>query len=288
MKKFFALVASLVAALGMAQSNPSGCPAEVRFGILPSEESTVQARYEPLFQYLQQQTGSRFRFTIGADYAAIIVAMANNRLELAWFGPESYVQATKQTRVVPLVIADNVNTGLGYLSSLFVRADSPYRTLDDLKGKTLAFVDPNSTSGYLIPLVYFLREAKVRPEQHFSQVVFAGNHNSALLTLVNRRVDAATIASGTITNAIKNGSLKEGELRAIWTSKQIPNSPITANANLASSCRAAIQRAFLNLRDPKVLEGFQARRFVIVSDNYYAPVREAGRVRDELQRAANR
>ncbi|WP_299430413.1 phosphate/phosphite/phosphonate ABC transporter substrate-binding protein [uncultured Meiothermus sp.] len=287
MKKLLALAILLIFTSGLAQNNPSGCPAEIRFGILPTEEAAAQARFGSLFQYLERQTGSRFRVTIGADYAAIIIAMANNRLELAWFGPEAYVQAARQTRVVPLVIADNVVSGLSYFSSIYVRADSAFRTLDDLRGRTLAFVDPNSTSGYLIPMVFFVREARVRPEAHFSQVVFAGTHNAGLLSLLNRRVDAAALSSTTVNRAIRQGSLREGELRAIWTSKEIPNSPITASASLSPTCRAAVQRAFLSLRDPGVLTALDARRFVIVADSYYAPVREAGRVREELRRAQN-
>jgi phosphonate transport system substrate-binding protein len=283
MKRLLSLV-TLLFGLALAQPQPGVCPAEIRFGILPTDEAAVRARFDPLFEYLQQQTGSRFRVTVGADFAAIIVAMAHDRLDLAWFGPESYIQATRQTRVVPLVSADLVRTGRAYHSLILVRADSPFRTLEDLRGRNFAFVDPNSTSGYLIPLVHFLREARIRPEDHFRNVVFAGSHNAAILSVLNGRVDAAATADTLLSRAIEAGQVRREDFRAIWTSPPIPNSPITASARLSVPCRALITRAFLNLRDPRVLEGFGARRFVVVADSDFDKVREAGRVRDELAR----
>ena len=280
MKKVLALIA-LSCTCALAQTK-SGCPAELRFGLLPSDESTVNARYEPLFKYIESKTGSKVNHTIGADYAAVIVAMTAGKLDMALFGPESFVQAAKQTSVTPLVMIDNVNTGTGYYSSLWVRSDSPYKTLADLKGKSLAFVDPNSTSGYLMPMVYLLRDAKIKPDTYFSQVLFAGNHSSSLLSLMNKKVDVAAISGTTVTNAIKAGQLKNGELQAIWTSKKIPNSPIAISGRVPGQCRAALQKAFLSLKDPKILAGFSAKRFVLATNADYAPVREADRVKTQL------
>jgi phosphonate transport system substrate-binding protein len=284
MKRLLSLVV-LLFGLALAQPSPGVCPAEVRFGILPGDEAEIRATFDPLIEYLQQQTGSRFRVTVGADYAAIIVAMAHDRLDLTWFGPESYVQATRQTRVVPLVMPEMVRTGRGYHSLILVRADSPFRTLEDLRGRNFAFVDPNSTSGYLIPLVHFLREARIRPEDHFRNVVFAGTHPAAILSVLNGRVDAAATADVVLNRFIAAGQARREDFRVIWTSPPIPNGPVTASARLGAPCRALIQRALLSLRDPRVLEGFfGARRFVMVTDAEYAMVREAGRLRDELAR----
>lgn len=280
----------LVAASGLmlgatsAQTPNSDCPKEIRFGILPTDESTANTRYKPLFEYLEQRIGAKFNYNIGADYAALIIAMVNKRLEVGWLGPESYVQATKQGKMYPLVMPDNKTTGLGYYSSLYVRDDSSYRSVQDLKGKTLAFVDPNSTSGYLFPMVYFLRDLKIKPEDFFGQVIFAGNHNASLLSLLNGKVDVAAIASGTVNNAIINKTIKDGELRTVWQSRLIPNSPITASEALPPGCRALVQKAFLDLRDPKVLDQFTAKRFVTVNDGTYDVVRQADRVKEELKK----
>jgi phosphonate transport system substrate-binding protein len=281
----FAITASLLAlASSQAQTPISDCPKEMRFGILPTDESTAKTRYTPLFDYLEKRLNSKLQYTIGADYAAIIIAMATKRLEVAWLGPESYIQATKQAKVYPLVMPDNKTTGLGYYSSLFVRNDSSYRSIQDLKGKTLAFVDPNSTSGYLFPMVHFLKDLKINPTDYFGQVIFAGNHNASMLSLVNSKVDVAAIASGTVNNAIIAKTIKEGELRAVWQSKLIPNSPITASEIVPASCRALIQKAFLDLRDTKVLDQLSAKRFVTVNDGTYNVVREADRVKEELRK----
>jgi phosphonate transport system substrate-binding protein len=279
-----ATTAMLALATGQAQTPSGVCPAEIRFGILPTEESTAKTRYAQLFEYLEKKTGAKFQYTIGADYAAIIIAMASKRLEAAWFGPESYIQATKQSKVYPLVMPENTTTGLGYYSSLYVKASSSFQNVQDLKGKTLAFVDPNSTSGYLFPMVHFLKDLKLNPNDYFGQVIFAGNHNASMLSLVNGKVDVAAIASGTVNNAIKANSIKEDELRVIWQSKLIPNSPISASDTLSSPCRALLQLAFLDLRDPKILEALTAKRFVTVNDATYNSVREADRIKEQLRK----
>lgn len=281
-----AITASLLAIASSQAQTPaaSGCPAQMRFGILPTDESTAKTRYTPLFDYLEKKIGSKLQYTIGADYAAIIIAMASKRLEVAWLGPESYIQATKQAKMYPLVMPDNITTGLGYYSSLYVRSDSSFKTIADLKGKTLAFVDPNSTSGYLFPMVYFLKDLKLNPSDYFGQVIFAGNHNASMLSLVTGKVDVAAIASGTVNNAINAKTIKDGELRAVWQSKLIPNSPITATDMISSECRSRIQKAFLDMRDPEILKQLTAKRFVTVNDGTYDVVREADRVKEQLRK----
>ena len=288
MKLIFAALAItaglLTIASSQAQTPASSCPAQMRFGILPTDESTAKTRYTPLFDYLEKKIGSKLQYTIGADYAAIIIAMASKRLEVAWLGPESYIQATKQAKMYPLVMPENITTGLGYYSSLWVRNDSSYKTIADLKGKTLAFVDPNSTSGYLFPMVHFLKDLKLNPSDYFGQVIFAGNHNASMLSLVTGKVDVAAIASGTVNNAILAKTIKDGELRAVWQSKLIPNSPITATDMISSECRAKIQKAFLDMRDPEILKQLSAKRFVTVNDGTYDVVREADRVKEQLRK----
>lgn len=288
MKLIFAALATTAGLLTMASSQAqtpaSSCPAQMRFGILPTDESTAKTRYTPLFDYLEKKIGSKLQYTIGADYAAIIIAMASKRLEVAWLGPESYIQATKQAKMYPLVMPENITTGLGYYSSLWVRNDSSYKTIADLKGKTLAFVDPNSTSGYLFPMVHFLKDLKLNPSDYFGQVIFAGNHNASMLSLVTGKVDVAAIASGTVNNAILAKTIKDGELRAVWQSKLIPNSPITATDMISSECRAKIQKAFLDMRDPEILKQLSAKRFVTVNDGTYDVVREADRVKEQLRK----
>jgi phosphonate transport system substrate-binding protein len=280
-----AATASLLAiASSQAQTPASGCPAQMRFGILPTDESTAKTRYTPLFSYLEKKIGSKLQYTIGADYAAIIIAMASKRLEVAWLGPESYIQATKQAKMYPLVMSDNITTGLGYYSSLYVRNDSSFKTIEDLKGKTLAFVDPNSTSGYLFPMVYFLKDLKLNPSDYFGQVIFAGNHNASMLSLITGKVDVAAIASGTVTNAINAKTIKDGELRTVWQSKLIPNSPITATDMISLECRSSIQKAFLDMRDPEILKQLTSKRFVTVNDGTYDSVRAADRVKEQLRK----
>lgn len=281
MKKIATLTLLTLSLTAFAQDR-TGWPKEIRVGILPTDQTTMDTRYGPLFDHLGKTLGVKVKPYIGADYAAIIIAMANDRLELAYYGPESYVQATKQGKVEALVASNHVKTGLGYYSALWVKASSPIKTIQDAKGKTLAFVDPNSTSGYLFPMVYLMKDQKIKPETFFSQVIFAGNHNASLLSLVNGKVDVAAVHTGAVDDAIEKKQIASGEVRQIWKSKLIPPSPIAVNGDLPESFKKAVQKAFVDLKDKNVLAGFDSKGFVAIEDSLYDPIRELEEVKQSL------
>lgn len=281
MKKFFALSLIALSLTAHAQDR-TGWPKEIRFGILPTDQTTMDTRYEPLFAYMEKTLGVKVKPYVGADYAAIIIAMSNDKLELAYYGPESYVQATKQGKVEAILASNHVKTGLGYYSALWVKSSSPIKTLADAKGKTLAFVDPNSTSGYLFPLVYMMRDLKIKPDTYFSQVIFAGNHNASLLSLVNGKVDVAAVHTGAVDDATEKKQINPQEIRQIWKSRLIPPSPIAVNGELPESFKKAVQKAFVDLKDKKILAGFDSKGFVAIEDSLYDPIRELEEAKQTL------
>jgi phosphonate transport system substrate-binding protein len=157
---------------GLAQADRAGWPTEVVYATVPTEASKdATQRYTPLIAHLEKTLGVKIKFQNGADYSAVIIAQRAKQVDIADYGANSYLDAVDQgANVEALVVADNVKGGSTYKSVILVKKDSPIKTVVEAKGKTFSFVDPESTSGYLIPLVYFLKDLKVKPEEHFSKL----------------------------------------------------------------------------------------------------------------------
>jgi phosphonate transport system substrate-binding protein len=278
----FSLIALVMVVLGaapdFAAAQRSGWPAEVQFVLLPNDQSRVD-RYQLLGAYLQGRVGAPFRIFAGVDYAAAIVALKTGRAHAGVLGPESYVIAIKEeAKIEPIVRFRDKVTGVGYHSLIIVRGDSPYRTLADLRGKNFAFVDPNSTSGYLIPRYHFAQQT-IDPQTHFGRVIFAGDHGSAVLAVANGRVDAAAVADGLLARAEAGGQIRAGQVRVIWRSPLIPASPVVARTDLPVEFRQSLRQALLELRTyPRVMSAIDFSPtfdgFAAVTDADYEFVRQ--------------
>jgi len=282
MKKLLMLFVLAVAALTSAQEDREGWPEVLRYGVLPTEEESLETQRGPFFRHLERELGIPVEYYIGNDYGAIIVAMSTGRIEAAHFGPEAYVLATENADVEAVALADSIENGTGYYSGLWTHQGSGIESLEDARGKTLAFVDPASTSGYLVPMVYLLRDLGIRPEEYFSNIVFAGNHSSSLLSLANAHVDVAAISFTTVERALKEGQIAEGELVNLWKSEKIPGSPIAVRGDLPESFKRAFQQAVLSFDDPEGLANLGIRGYVATDDRNYDVIRALNEVKNEL------
>lgn len=208
---------------------------ELRFGITSAEnESDALPRWDSFAQYVQRKLGVRVTVHRGSDYAAVVEALHSRRIEFARMGPAAYARAVQLMgeNIVPIARDMDLDGAVGYRSVVVVRADSPARTIDDLKGRSLAFADPNSASGFQAP-TFFLTEQGKAPASFFGRTGFAGNHETALLAVVNRQFDAAATwwnneARSNITRMEEKKMIETGAVRVVWTSPLIPNSPWVA------------------------------------------------------------
>src|SRR2546428_5954740 len=140
-----------------------------------------------LVSYLQKETGAKVQMTIPTNYAAVVEAIANDQVDIAYFGGFTYVQASKRAGVIPLVQRDQDQN----FHSLFIaHPDSGINSLSDLKGHTFAFGDVNSTSGHLMP-DYFMREAKVEREV-IAKAIYTGGHDATALSVAHKKADSGT------------------------------------------------------------------------------------------------
>ena len=151
LRSAFALLCALAVASPAVAADWHAKVKEVRIGILSGEnEKDRMARYDRFKVYMERALGAPVKIFTASDYAGVIQAMAAKQIEFAFLGSSAYAQAWKETdgKVEPLLTSLQPDGSTGYYSVVVVRCDSPYKKLEDLKGKTLAFADPNSTSGF--------------------------------------------------------------------------------------------------------------------------------------------
>jgi phosphonate transport system substrate-binding protein len=226
----------------------------VRFGILSGEnEGDRIARYTPFEQYLEKTLGVDVEIFTAGNYDGVIQALAANQIEFAFFGSSAYAAAytASEGNVVPLLTSIQEDDSTGYFSVIAVRCDSGYKSVDDLKGKTLAFADPDSTSGYAVPL-YNLVQQGYEPSTFFGAIPFSGSHEAGVAGVVNGQFDAAATyinneKNGIPQRMVTKGMINAGEVCWIWTSPEITSGPFTARKNLPQGLMDEMKAAVMNV-----------------------------------------
>jgi phosphonate transport system substrate-binding protein len=242
---------------------------KITMGIITSEnEADRVKRWAPIRQYLSKGLGVPVEERLAIDYAGVIEAMRAKKIELAYFGPASFSQAWIVTdgQVEPLVSRLNKDGSFGYHSVVVVKANSPYKTIEDLRGKKLAFADPNSTSGHQAPR-YFLTEAGFDPDKFFGQTAFSGSHENSVIALLNGTFDAAATwwhseQDNNFARMEEKKMIPPGQVRMIWKSPNLPDSPWSMPLWLPAEMRSDVRELVMRMpQDGK--EAFQ----LLVSNN---------------------
>lgn len=244
---------TMIASVGVA--NASDWKAkypELTFAMVPGENAgDTNARWTPMMDYLSKTLGVKVSLRIVNDYAAVIEGQKAGNIHVALYGPASYARAYKiGADISPFALEVSKSAGKGYYSVLYVKKDSPYKKIEDLKGKPVAFVDPNSTSGNNVPR-FEMNKLGLDPDKFFSKVVYSGTHENSVLALQQGTVDAAFNAwdsetSSTLTKMETKGMAKYSDYRIIFKSAQIINSPLAYLNSLPDDMKSAIRDAFLN------------------------------------------
>lgn len=262
-RRLLAGSAALLAAptLARAQSMPAAGKRDwaaqvptLRIGLLGGEnESDRLGRFDAYRKLLEETFAVPVRLFPAADYAGVMQAFSARQIELSSMGPSGYAGVWMDTNgnVEPLVVAVEADGSISYRSVLVVRADSGITDLPGMKGRTLAWADPNSTSGYLIPNSEFKQAGiDTAPGKYFSRTGFGGGHEQAVVALLQKQYDGAvTWASGigdpnegysrgNLREMVKKGLLKASDIRIIWMSRPILNGPLTARKDTPNAFRA--------------------------------------------------
>ncbi|MGC9457989.1 MAG: phosphonate ABC transporter substrate-binding protein [Halothiobacillaceae bacterium] len=268
---------TLLAALtGLSLAAPVA-QAEITMGLIPAESAEEMVRkFEPMRAYLEQQLGESVKVYTATDYTGVIEAMRRKRIDVAWFGPLSYVVAQREAGAEPF--AAGVRKGSdshSYVGILTTRCDSGIENLEDLEGKTMAFVSPSSTSGGLVPTYMVVSQTGQQPEEYFSRLTYAGSHDAGQLALKNGSVDAAATNDITYERMVKKGQISRDEICIIRESDPIPGSPLTYRGDLSEDKKAKIREAILNAHKDIEVSGYGAlSHYEAVTPADYQPVRD--------------
>jgi len=187
---------------------------------------------------------------VAIDYSAVIEALKSNQLEIAFLGPASYVLAKDKVGCPIDAVARGVMAQTGkssYQMYLITQPKSNIYDIQDLKGRTFAFVDPASTSGNFMPRYVFSRN-HIDPEKDFKSIYYSGTHQASLIAVKEGKVDAGCIASEVYDLAIERGQMKESDVRVFYRSQPIPGSPFVVRTNLPQELQDKLKKGFLELK----------------------------------------
>ncbi|KTE02587.1 phosphonate ABC transporter substrate-binding protein [Sphingopyxis sp. H038] len=270
------MIAGLLAALCVAgtawlalsprSASPRSAQPPLRVLLIPADggtESGTLADYRPIFDAVARSTALRFDLKVAQSYGGVIEAMCNNAADIAFVGSVTYLQAQKRDCAELLAVA--VKSGRSvYYSGLFVRADSPVRSIADLRGRRVAFGDVNSTSAFIFPVAMFL-DAGIDPVRDLSAVRMTGTHANSLAALINGEVDAAALSFDSYDKAVRANVPGARDLRVIARSEPIPYPPLIANMRLAPALRARLRDAFETIDrtpgiTPEMIRGYGGAR----------------------------
>lgn len=230
------------------------------------DDPAVAQRWTAYEQQIQKATGLPVKLYESSDYNGTIQAVSSNQVDVATLAGGGYANVDAQVGglVAPILTARDAEGSIGYYSAIIVKKTSPYHTLADLKGRSLGYVDFNSTSGYLFPRAA-MREQGVDPDTFFGKTSFAGGHTQSVMALENGQFDAAVImmSGGTPTTGFttgafwtlaRKGMIKADDYRIIWTAGPIPNGVMVVRTDRPQAFIDTVRGAIATIAydDPKM------------------------------------
>jgi phosphonate transport system substrate-binding protein len=234
--------------------------------LIPADGGTedgTKRDFVPLFDAITRSRGLHFEVHVGESYSAVVEAMTNGQVDLGFFGVVSYLQAKKRAGAELLAVSVENGSSV-YYSGIFVPSDSPSKTLADLKGKSLAVGDPNSTSSFAYPMAMLL-EAGVDPVKDLGKIVFAGSHVNSLVAAAEKRVDAGAASFVSFEKAVDEKKIGPNALRPLTRSEPIPNPPLAIWGALPAALKAKLRDGFAHVHEapgitPDMIRGYGGKK----------------------------
>lgn len=277
MKKLLTLITAALFGLllpAFVQAAPDPDPQTLKVALLPDENaSTVIKNNQGLKDYLEAQLGKKIELIVTTDYSSMIEAMRHGRLDLAYFGPLSYVLARQKSEIEPFA-ALKVKGSTTYQSVVIANISSGVKAIGDIKGKNMAYGDKVSTSSHLIP-------KSVLAEQglnagHDYEEHFVGSHDAVAMAVQNGHAQAGGLSRPIFESLVERKIVSLDKVKVLQYSKPFPQYPWTMRSNLKPELKEKIRSTFLNLKDPAVLKSFKAQGFDVITDRQYDVVRNLG------------
>jgi phosphonate transport system substrate-binding protein len=282
-RRRFAAAIATAAAIGLAGfgSAPARAQQPLRVTAIPDESPTELSRkFAPLGRYLQARLGVPVQWTPVTDYAAAVEALVNDKVDLAWFGGFTFVQAKVRSggQVIPLVqrVEDQ-----NFRSVFITAASSGINTLADLKGHTFSFGSQSSTSGHLMPRS-FLLQAGIDPEHDLRRISFSGAHDATIAAVAGGKVDAGAVNISVWDKFVAEHKVDPAQVKVFYTTPPFYDYNWSVSAKMPAALRDQLRQAFLDLTpdDPngKEILGLQrASRFIPTRPENYQSIEAAAR-----------
>lgn len=272
MKKLFAFLALLMGIACADAADPD--PDVLKVALLPDENaSTVIKNNKPLQAYLEKELGKQIELVVTTDYSSMIEAMRHGRLDLAYFGPLSYVLARQKSDIEPFAALKHKGS-ITYQSVLIGNVAAGVQTPEDAKGKEVAFGDKASTSSHLIPKSVLAEKGLMAGQDY--QEHFVGNHDAVAIAVQNGHAQVGGLSRPIFESLVERKIIDPAKVKVLEYSKPFPQYPWTMRADLKPALKEKIKAAFYNLKDPAVLKPFKGEGFEPITDKAYDVVRNLG------------
>lgn len=279
---------------GNIQSNLASENKVIKIVMIPDEDPTKMLEdMKPLLKKLEEKTGYKYEVHLVSDYSAAVEALLNKKADMAYLGPFTYVSAhARDPHIVPFVKEVSAKTGKAtYRSIIVVNKETYDKGVKDLKTLkehaheiTFAFVDPKSTSGYLIPYGALLK-AGIDPKKDFKKIIFAGGHDAVELAVKEGRVNAGADNDRTYPEMVSKGLISKDQNIIIWKSDPIPGYPwVYRTDTLPKELRDKIKEVFLNMSKEEALKisGGKVIGYVEATPDDYKIIEESAKALGKL------
>jgi len=274
-----ALGLTVVLLLAMIGCKGRGSPEQtLRIAMIPSTDpAKIVRENQPLVSYLEKETGSRIDLVVPTNYAAVVEAIANDQVDIAYLGGFTFVQASHRAGVIPLVQRERDQN---FHSVFITQTKSGIKSLADLKGHSFAFGDVNSTSGHLMP-AYYMRAENVDPNV-IAKALYSGGHDATALAVANSKVDAGAMDELVFGNMMKSGKITAEQVRIFYTTPPFFDYVWAARKGLDPKLTNSFAAALLKLdaSNPEnkiLLDLLNSTKYVRADDASYDKLRQAAR-----------
>ena len=269
-------IVALTSACSTKNAGPSADPDKLIVALIPDENAaTVIQDNQGLKDYLTEAFDKEIELVVTTDYSSMIEAARNDRLDLAYFGPLSYVLAKAVSDIEPFAARIKGGTKT-YNSCIIGNTKKGVTSFDDIKGTTFALGDPASTSSRLFPELTLAENGLTKGKDF--QGVFLGSHDAVALAVQNGNAQAGGMACPILKSLKKKGVIDPSKVTTIAESSPIPQYPWTMRSTLSTELKENIRVTFLELESDKVLKPFNADGFASITDSDYDGIRKAGKL----------
>ncbi|TAJ78995.1 MAG: phosphate/phosphite/phosphonate ABC transporter substrate-binding protein [Gallionellaceae bacterium] len=263
---------ALFGSVSYAAPNPD--PETLKVALLPDENaSTVIKNSRPLQLYLEKYLGKKVELIVTTDYSSMIEAMRHGHLDLAYFGPLSYVLAKQKSEIEPFAALIQKGS-MTYQAVLIANTAAGINSIADIANNDVAYGDKASTSSHLIPKSMLAEKGLIAGENYREH--FVGAHDAVALAVQNGHAQAGGLSKTIFDSLVQRGMIDANKVKVLAESKPFPQYPWTMRSNLKPELKEKIRAAFINLKDPEVLKPFKAEGFGATSDKDYDVVRNLG------------